>query len=160
MKIVRYVVLSLSSLPNTYLLTRWWLGSWWSERTWTWLNQTFGQDIGLASDVELFLVLACAFSLSFATMSFLSWVLQMTYHAKNQKVNHKKEVLCASLTVFWVLFATYFLLWLGYLFGIQAADGKVGLAFWVNLSVSLISASAVTLLGFFLWRHISKRANE
>lgn len=154
MKIVRYVVLSLSSLPNTYLLTRWWLRSSWSERTWIWLNQLFGHDLGLASDVELVLVLACAFCLSFATMSFLFWVLQMTYDTKSQKMGHKKEVIFACLTVFWLLFATYFLLWLGDLFGVQAADGKTDLAFWVNLSVSLIAVLAVTLLGWFFWRRI------
>lgn len=152
MKIVRYVMLSLASLPNTYLLTKWWLGSWWSERTWTWLNQMFGQDTGLASDVELLLVLACAFSLSFAAITFLFWVLQTTHIVPHKKsTGHVKETIYAGLIGFWVLFTTYFFLWMGNMFGVQAADGASGLSFWVYLSVSFIIVLVVTLFGLFLW---------
>ena len=161
MKIIRYVVLSLLSLPGTFLLTKWWMGTWMSERTWTWLNQLFGQDVGLASDIELFLALACAFSLSFAVLSFLSWVLEMFYNKQGKEgTSRMKEAIYAGLTGFWVLFATYFLLWLGGTFGILPIGRQAVFAFWVYLGVSFIVVLAVTLLGFFLWRRTSKRANK
>ena len=54
MKYVKYLAETILVLLSTYLITRWWLGTAWSERYWTWLNGMFGgQNIGLASDVEL-----------------------------------------------------------------------------------------------------------
>ncbi len=155
MKIVRYAVLSLLSLPGTYWLTSRYMGTGWSERIWTWLNQLFG-DFGLASDIELFLSLACAFSLSFATLSFLFWAFQMLYNKQSQNGTTRiKEVFYASLAGFWVLFATYFLLWLGDLSGVMPVQRKASFASWAYLGASLIVVLAVTLLGFFLWRRIS-----
>lgn len=161
MKIIRYVVLSLLSLPGTFYLTKWWQSSWLSERTWTWLNQLFGQDFGLASDIELLLTIACAFSLSFATTSFLFWVLQMLYSKQGEEgAGRMKEVIHASLTGFWVLLATYFLHWLGGTFGFLPDWRENAFGAWAYLGVSFIVVLAVTLLGFFLWRRTSKRANK
>ena len=160
MKIVRYAVLSLLALPSTYFLTSRYLSSWWSERVLSWLGHLW-QDFGLASDIEFLFALACSFSLSFATLSFLFWILQVAYGTQAQKgLNWMKEVINASLMGFWVLFATYYLLRLGDRSGVQAVEVKTGSAPWANLSVSLIIVSAVTLLGFFLWRRISKHANK
>ena len=64
MKIVRYAALSLSALPLTYILTSWWINTKWSEITWTWLNQLFQQNLGLASDVELILTIGAFFVIS------------------------------------------------------------------------------------------------
>ena len=76
MKIVRYVVLNLSALPLTHLLTNWWLNSRWSEITWTWLNQLFKQNLGLASDIEFIVTIACSFVISLAISYFLFCVFQ------------------------------------------------------------------------------------
>lgn len=152
MKIARYAMLSLASLLGTYWLTKWWLGSWWSERTWTWLNKALGQDIGLASDVELLLVLACAFGFSFAAMSFLFWVIQKIRNMPAKKsTDQMKEAIYISLIGLWILLATYFILWIGNLFGVQAAVGRSGLGFWAYLSVSFIFVLAVTLFVLSRW---------
>ena len=76
MKIVRYVALSLLALPLTYQLTSLWINTKWSEITWTWLNQMFQQNLGLASDVELILTVACFFVISLAISIFLFCVFQ------------------------------------------------------------------------------------
>ena len=61
MKYAKYVAGTFFVLLLTYLITRWWLGSPWSERYWTWLNHQFGgQNLGLASDVELVTILLLA----------------------------------------------------------------------------------------------------
>ena len=77
MKIVRYVALSLLALPLTYQLTSLWINTKWSEITWTWLNQMFQQNLGLASDVELILTVACFFVISLAISIFLFCVFQL-----------------------------------------------------------------------------------
>lgn len=76
MKIVRYAAFSLSALPLTYLLTNWWINSKWSEITWTWLNQLFQQNLGLASDIELILTIACFFVISLFISSLLFCVFE------------------------------------------------------------------------------------
>lgn len=58
-------------LFSTYLLTQWWMGTVWSERYWTWLNNLFGgQRLGLASDVELVTILIFAASVSSGFLYF------------------------------------------------------------------------------------------
>lgn len=59
--IVAVIVLSM-----TYIFTRLWLGSAWSEHFWTWLNNQLsaGFNPGLTSDLELIVVLIGAFALS------------------------------------------------------------------------------------------------
>jgi hypothetical protein len=61
MKHVKYTAGTALVLLSTYSITRWWLGTAWSERYWTWLNHQFGgQSLGLASDVELITVMLLA----------------------------------------------------------------------------------------------------
>ncbi len=76
MKIVRYIAFSLSALPLTYLLTNWWLNSRWSEISWTWLNQLFKQNLGLASDIEFIVTIACSLVISLAILFILFCVFQ------------------------------------------------------------------------------------
>ena len=155
MKVVRYLVLSFSSLPITYLLAGWWLDSWMSERTWTWLNHVFGQNFGLATDVELLLALSCAFSLSFATMTFLFRAWQITCNTRNKKdLWRMKDAVYGSFIGIWVLFATYFLLWLSDFFGVEAVNAAPRIAFWVNFSAALMIVLIVSLFGWYLWRRI------
>lgn len=156
MKAVRYVALSLSSLPTTYLLTGWWLESWLSERVWTWLNHAFGQNFGLATDVELLLAFSGAFSLSFTTMTFLFRVLQITYNTQNKnELVRMKDAVYGSLIGILVLFATYFIFWFMDFLGIQSVNADPRFAFWVNFSASsLMIVLVVSLLGWLLWRRI------
>lgn len=65
MKYAKHVAQALLVLLATYFITRWWLGTAWSERYWTWLNGKFGgQNPGLASDVELVTILLLALVVS------------------------------------------------------------------------------------------------
>lgn len=65
MKYAIYLFKAFLVLLLTYALTRWWLGTAWSERYWTWLNNQFGgQRLGLASDVELITALILALLIS------------------------------------------------------------------------------------------------
>ena len=73
----RNIALSLSALPLTYLLTSWWINTKWSEITWTWLNQLFQQNLGLASDVELILTIACFFVISLVISLLLYCVFEL-----------------------------------------------------------------------------------
>jgi hypothetical protein len=58
-------------LVSTFFLTQWWMGTVWSERYWTWLNNLFGgQRLGLASDVELVTILIFAASVSSGFLYF------------------------------------------------------------------------------------------
>lgn len=155
MKIIRHVTLGIASLPIAYLFAGWWQGSWWSERIWTWLNHLFGQNFGLASDAEFLLMLTCAFSFSFITISFLFWVVQNTYNSPRQNgTDQIKEVIYACLIGFLVLFTAYFLLWLSDFFGFRIPDGAAGVVFLVGISVSLIIVLSLMLLGRYLWRRI------
>lgn len=76
MKIVRHIAFNLSALPITYLLTNWWMNTQWSEITWTWLNEIFQQNLGLASDIEFIMTIACSFVISLAISLFLFCVFQ------------------------------------------------------------------------------------
>jgi hypothetical protein len=60
-------------LSMAYVFTRLWLSSIWAEWFWTWLNNQLsaGKNPGLASDVELVVVLVCALVLS-VSLVFLS----------------------------------------------------------------------------------------
>lgn len=64
---VRIAAKIATMLALTYLTTRLWLGSWWSEKFWTWLNHhlSAGEDPGLASDVEFIIVLVVTLAASF-----------------------------------------------------------------------------------------------
>ena len=65
MKYAKHVAQALLVLLATYFITRWWLGTAWSERYWTWLNgKVGGQNPGLASDVELVTILLLALVVS------------------------------------------------------------------------------------------------
>lgn len=72
MKIMQRLLATGMATLLTYLITRWWLGTPWSELTWTWLNQRLGgQRPGLASDIELIAVLACALAVSVGIVMLL-----------------------------------------------------------------------------------------
>lgn len=60
------LVLNLSTLFTFGLLVQWWLSTGMSESVWTWINDRIegGQNPGLASDVELLIVLAGALLIS------------------------------------------------------------------------------------------------
>lgn len=62
-------------------LTRLWLRSVWSERSWTWLNEVLseGRDPALASDVELVLALLVACATSFAAALVVSKVWRSAF---------------------------------------------------------------------------------
>lgn len=62
----------------SYLMVSFWLGSRWSERLWSWLNdQTAGgKNPGLASDVELVLVLVVALALAVLAVSLIARLWQ------------------------------------------------------------------------------------
>jgi hypothetical protein len=66
MKTVGRIATAAAVLSMAYVFTRLWLSSMWAEWFWTWLNNQLsaGQNPGLASDVELIVVLVCAFALS------------------------------------------------------------------------------------------------
>lgn len=68
MRMVRRVAGSIWVVGVACILARWWLNSDWSETTWTWLNVRIGagQYPGVASDIELAIVLACAAALACA----------------------------------------------------------------------------------------------
>lgn len=151
MKILRHLTSIFLSLPITYLFTQWWLNSRWSERTWTWLNQRLGQNFGLASDIELVLTLGCAFALSFTITLFVFFLFQMTFNWQSLKnADLIRQIIRFSLMGFWILFASYFLLWLGNFAGIQGA----GVGFWTNLSASLIFVLLLTMLVCLLWHRV------
>ena len=76
MKVVRYAALNLLALTLTYLLTSWWINTKWSEITYTWLNHLFQQNLGLASDIELILTIACFFVISLFISSLLFCVFE------------------------------------------------------------------------------------
>jgi len=71
MKYAIYIIKIFLVLFITYLITNWWLSTWWSERYWTWLNIKFGQNFGLASDVEIVtaLIVALLISIGFVTLA-------------------------------------------------------------------------------------------
>lgn len=62
MRMIRCVAGSVWVVGVAGLLARWWLRSDWSEATWAWLNMRIGAGRypGIASDIELAIVLACA----------------------------------------------------------------------------------------------------
>lgn len=69
MRYAIYIVKTFLVLLLTHSITRWWLGTAWSERYWTWLNKKFGgQNLGLASDVELVTVLVLVLLISIGTV--------------------------------------------------------------------------------------------
>ena len=86
MKIIRYIAFSLSALPLTYLLTNWWLNSRWSEITWTWLNQLFKQNLGLASDIEFIVTIACSFVISLTISLFCFVYFSMLLNGRAAQV--------------------------------------------------------------------------
>lgn len=77
MKAQSRVISGLVIVLMTYGFVRLWLGSAVSERFWTWLNARLsgGTDPGLASDVELVIVLAAALGLSAGAW----WVFSSTW---------------------------------------------------------------------------------
>ncbi len=77
MKYAIYLIKTFLVLALTYVITRWWLGTGWSERYWTWLNSKFGgQNLGLASDVELVTVLILALLISIGVVMLLFHIFQ------------------------------------------------------------------------------------
>lgn len=69
MKYAKHVAEALLVLLATYFITRWWFGTAWSERYWTWLNGKFGgQNPGLASDIELVTILLLALVISIGVL--------------------------------------------------------------------------------------------
>jgi len=77
MKYATYIVKIFLALLITYLITRWWLSTEWSERYWTWLNNKFGgQNLGLASDVELVTVLILSLLISIGVVMLLFHTFQ------------------------------------------------------------------------------------
>jgi len=91
MKYSTYAVRIFFVLFITYLITRWWLGTWWSERYWTWLNSVFvrldhnypGGNLGLASDVELLTVLILSLLISVG-------VVMLVIHAFQYIQKHRR----------------------------------------------------------------------
>jgi len=76
MKYVTYIIKIFLALFITYLITSWWLNTWWSERYWTWLNIRFGQNFGLASDVEIVTVLIVALLISIGSVMLVFRIFQ------------------------------------------------------------------------------------
>lgn len=77
MKYATYLAKAFLVLVLTYLITRWWLSTIWSERFWTWLNNKFGgQNLGLTSDVELVIVLILALLASISVVIVISRSIQ------------------------------------------------------------------------------------
>lgn len=62
MKALQVTARLMAVLLLTYFFAQLWLRSWGSERFWTWLNSLIsdGTNPGLASDIELLIVLAVA----------------------------------------------------------------------------------------------------
>ena len=90
-----------------------------------------------------------------------------------------KKTFGFSLIGLWVLFATGFLarwwlthpdaiprfpkpfwIWLIDLYGSQNGEELADLEMWVALSLSFVIVALLTLIGWFLWRYISTRANK
>lgn len=82
MKYATYIIKIFLALFITYLITNWWLNTWWSERYWTWLNIKFGQNFGLASDVEIVTVLIVSLFISIVIVMLLFRVLK---HIQNYR---------------------------------------------------------------------------
>lgn len=82
MKYAEYIIKIFLALFITYLLTSWWLSTWWSERYWTWLNIKFGQNFGLASDVEIVTALLVALLISIGTVMLLFRIFK---HIRNYR---------------------------------------------------------------------------
>lgn len=83
MKSVRRLAIVSAVLLLTCLLTRWWLGTAWSESVWSWLNHWIdaGQNPGLASNVEFVATLAAAFAVSSAVVLLLLRAIRRAGHA-------------------------------------------------------------------------------
>ncbi len=76
MKFIPLFFKSFVVLFLTFIMTKWWLGTAWSERYWTWLNHLLGgQRLGLAADVELVTILMLALAISIGFFYFFTWLL-------------------------------------------------------------------------------------
>lgn len=152
----RHAAMGIAALPGAYLLAGWWYESMWSERIWTWLGHTFGQDFGLASDVEFLLMHATAFSVSFLGGSFLLRLILGSGDAPRQgTAGWIKEVLLATLAGILILSATFFLA--GWWLPRVAGQKTPVMELWTTLGAAFLVVSLIALAGWFLWRAFMAR---
>jgi len=66
MKASQRILVTVALLLATYLLTRWWLATPYSETAWSWINANVegGQNPSLASDIELLAALLASFGVA------------------------------------------------------------------------------------------------